>query len=129
MATFPAHGTRLLPAGFRTGALSWAAGTVALVRISGSGAGSREYPSYLSAGPQKNAPKGQYALFFGGPTPFLLALSKEMGSEKIASQGRSPWYSPFSGAFLVSFCAYKKKLAARRDLAKIMNDLMRDHDV
>ena len=30
------------------------------------------------------------ALFFGGPTPFLLALSKEMGSGKTVFQRRQP---------------------------------------
>ena len=35
--------------------------------------------------------KTWHALFFGGPTPFLLALSKEMGSGKIRFKGRQPF--------------------------------------
>ena len=117
------------PSGYTpTGALSWAAEGPVFIRMSGSGAGCREYPDFVRRSIEGRT-KGPVSAFLWRSDTVSFGAVKRNGVGKIASQGRSPWYSPFSGAFLVSLCAYKKKLAARRDLAKIMNDLMRDHDV
>ena len=66
----------------RPGALPWAIESASLVGTSGSGAGGRSILITSAPVVEWQAVDLGIALFFGGPTPFLLALSKEMGSEK-----------------------------------------------
>ena len=86
----------------------WAAGGGVLVGISGSGAGGRGCPSYLSAGRD------------GAHFPILCPVKRGSGGAGAWDMARPLGLvipRPTPGAFLVSFCAHKKKLAARRNLA------------
>ena len=58
---------------------------------SGSGGGRFVYPALVRRSLNGTHRRTSTALFFGGPTPFLLALSKEMGSGKVRFQRRSLW--------------------------------------
>ncbi len=73
------------------GALPRAVESNVLVGISGSGAGGRMCPVLVRRSLNGTHRRTSEALFFGGPTPFLLALSKEMGSGKLVPKGVSPW--------------------------------------
>ena len=53
-----------------------------MVLWSGSGRGCFVYPALMRRSLNGTHRRTSTALFFGGPTPFLLALSKEMGSGK-----------------------------------------------
>ena len=80
----------------------WAAGGGVLVGISGSGAGDRGCPSYLSAGRD------------GAHFPILCPRKRGSGGAGAWDMARPLGLvipRPTPGAFLVSFCATKKKLA------------------
>ena len=91
VATCWAHETRLLPAGAST--RRFCRGPQALLLWHASAAAAQGCQTVLvtsTPGDEWQAVDHGIALFFGGPTPFLLALSKEMGSGKTRAQGRQP---------------------------------------